>query len=273
MNIYGIDFTSSPKTGKPITCLHCTLDEDLLVAGELQEWFSLSDFEAGLARPGPWVTGADFPFAQSRQFIENMGWPGSWKAYTQHVSTLTRPVFRAQLDDYRSRREPGDKEHRRVCDIAAGSISPQKLYGTPVGLMFFEGAPRLLRSGVSIPGLHKGDPDRIVVEAYPGILARSIIGRRPYKQDTKNKQTALQREARNDLMRAITNGSIYDAYNIRVRADSALADDPSGDQLDALLCCIQAAWAWRQKNQRFGIPTDVDPLEGWIVDPHLSHAD
>jgi hypothetical protein len=49
-------------------------------------------------------------------------------------------------------------------DIAAGSVSPQKLYGVPVGLMFFEGAPR------PIPKLHYGDPKRIVVEAYPGVL-------------------------------------------------------------------------------------------------------
>ena len=29
-----------------------------------------------------------------------------------------------------------DKEHRRQTDIAVGSVSPQKLYGVPVGLMF-----------------------------------------------------------------------------------------------------------------------------------------
>lgn len=60
------------------------------------------------------------------------------------------------------RRPPGDKEHRRVTDIAAGSISPQKIYGVPVGLMFFEGAPRLIKSGVTIPILQTGDPSRIV---------------------------------------------------------------------------------------------------------------
>ena len=62
--------------------------------------------------------------------------------------------------------------NRRATDIAASSISPQKLYGVPVGLMFFEGAPRLMRLGVTIPGLQSGDPERIVVEAYPGVLAR-----------------------------------------------------------------------------------------------------
>lgn len=31
-------------------------------------------------------------------------------------------------------------------------------------------------TGVTIPGLMNGDPDRIVVEAYPGLLARTLIG-------------------------------------------------------------------------------------------------
>jgi hypothetical protein len=43
----------------------------------------------------------------------------------------------------------------------------------------------------------------------------------------------------------------------------ALADDASGDRLDAVLCLVQAAWASRQ--ERFGLPLQVDPLEGWIV--------
>ena len=36
-----------------------------------------------------------------------------------------------------------------------------------------------------------------------------------------------------------------------------------GDRLDAVLCLVQAAWASTQP--RFGLPADVDPLEGWIV--------
>ena len=79
----------------------------------------------------------------------------------------------------------GDKEHRRQTDFAAGSISPQKLYGVPVGLMFFEGAPRWWKQGSPIPHLQQGDPKRIVIEAYPGVLARQIIDRRKYKDDTK----------------------------------------------------------------------------------------
>lgn len=163
MKIYGIDFTSSPKRGKPITCLECVLDGNTLRAGGLNEWHSFEVFEAALRRPGPWIAGIDFPFGLSHTFIENIGWPRTWQGYVDHVKTLGRKGFRDTLNDYRANRPPGDKEHSRATDIAAGSISPQKLYGTPVGLMFFEGAPRLLKSGVTIPGPQDGDPDRVVV--------------------------------------------------------------------------------------------------------------
>jgi hypothetical protein len=32
---------------------------------------------------------------------------------------------------------------------------------------------------------------------------------------------------------------------------------------------VQAAWAYSQADNNFGIPVDCDPLEGWIVDPSL----
>jgi hypothetical protein len=271
MDIFGIDFTSTPKRNKPLTCLHCVLNDDNLQAGELQEWQSFSEFEKALSQPGPWIAGLDFPFGQARRFIETIGWPDTWQGYTDYVGTMDRKTFRVLLDDYRAGRPAGDKEHKRACDKAAGSISPQKLYGTPVGLMFFEGAPRLRKSGVSIPGLQEGDPNRIVVEAYPGMLARSVIGRRPYKQDTKAKQTQEQHEARHDMLKAILEGDIYNVYGIRVEAPLSLTDDPSGDQLDALLCCIQAAWAWKNRSSNYGMLDDMDVLEGWIADPHFSN--
>jgi predicted RNase H-like nuclease len=45
--------------------------------------------------------------------------------------------------------------------------------------------------------------------------------------------------------------------------------DATADRLDALLCAIQSAWAWTQRDQNFGVPVDADPAEGWIVDPGL----
>ena len=151
MKIYGIDFTSAPKRNKPITCLECRLESNKLEAGELIEWRDFEGFEVALRRTGPWIAGIDFPFGQSRKFIENIGWPDTWQGYVAHVGSLGRKGFRSVLDGYRANRPAGDKEHRRTTDTKAGSKSPQKLYGTPVGLMFFEGAPRLLKAGVTIP--------------------------------------------------------------------------------------------------------------------------
>ncbi len=256
-----------PKRSKPITCLECVLDGNTLRAGDLTEWHKIEQFEAALSRPGPWIAGIDFPFGQSRAFIENIGWPRSWHGYVNHVKTLGREGFREALDTYRATRPPGDKEHRRATDIAAGSISPQKLYGTPVGLMFFEGAPRLLDAGVTIPGLQDSDPDRIVVEAYPGVIARRFIGRQSYKQDTKKKQTEEQHHARHDLLLTITGNGPLPDYGIQVEAPASLADEPGGDHLDALLCAIQAAWSLRHRHSGFGMPDNTDRQEGWITDP------
>ena len=269
MKVYGIDFTSTPKRRKPITCLECRLDGNRLEAGDLIEWTEFDAYENALRRPGPWIAGIDFPFGQSRKFIENTGWPNTWQGYVEHVGSLDRKSFRSVLDGYRANRPAGDKEHRRAVDVKAGSISPQKLYGVPVGLMFFEGAPRLLEADVTIPGLHQGDPQRIVVETYPGVLARSLIGRRSYKQDTKKKQTQDQYDARKELLEKITGNGLLKTHGLKVTASEWLADDPGADHLDALLCAIQAGWAWMHRDNNFGVSSPVDPLEGWIADPSL----
>lgn len=271
MRILGVDFTSAPRRGKPITCLRCTLAEGILQAGPLAEMTSFEEFEQALRAPGPWIAGVDFPFGQSRRFIENIGWPRSWSAYVAHVHTLGREGFREALNAYRAGRTYGDKEHKRKTDQAAGSISPQKLYGVPVGLMFFEGAPRLLKAGITIPFLRAGDPNRIVVEAYPGVLARRLIEPTSYKSDTRKKQTAAQRDARERILNKLQGDSSREqfGFEIEVPSELHLTDDPTGDQTDGLLCAVQAAWAWTRCDQRFGAPESVDKLERWIADPAL----
>jgi hypothetical protein len=270
MNVIGIDFTSSPSCRKPLTCMHCRLDGNILRAHSLEKWPDFGLFEDALKKPGPWIAGIDFPFGQSRIFIENIGWPVDWAAYVAHAGSLGRQGFRDALGDYRRPRLFGDKEHRRKTDIAASSISPQKLYGVPVGLMFFEGAPRLVKSGVTIPGLQAGDPQRIVVEAYPGVLARQLVARDGYKNDTARKQTEIQHQIRVAMLDHILSGRLEASFGLRVEASKNLADDPTGDQLDALLCAIQAAWAWTMRDHGYGAPRDADALEGWIVDPSIS---
>lgn len=170
------------------------------------------------------------------------------------------------LETYRKTQPAGEKEHRRRTDELAGSLSPQKLHFTPVGKMFFQGAPRLVDAGVVLPGLQDGDEHRTVVEAYPGALARAVT-RDGYKHDKPEKQTAAQLGIRRRILRALTDGSLAGRYGITVVADDPeLVDDPTGDSLDALLCAVQAAWAWRNRKKLFGSPA-IDRKEGWIADP------
>lgn len=272
MKVVGIDFTSCPRPKKPITCLTCVFEGHVLSARALSSLSRLEEFEDVLNAPGPWIAGIDFPFGQSRKFVENMGWPLTWAEYVKFASALGRNKFCKALDDYRKPRPVGDKEHRRATDKAVGSLSPQKLYGVPVGKMFFEGAPRLVKSRVTVPNLQIGDPTRIVVEAYPGVLAKKFIGRQSYKNDSKKKQTLAQRLARQSLLTRLTDAHLSD-YGFRVVADKSLAEDPTGDELDALICAIQAAWAWTQRYNGFVATSDVDALEGWIADPSAKQQD
>ncbi|OLP62166.1 DUF429 domain-containing protein [Xaviernesmea oryzae] len=268
MRIFGVDFTSSPRRAKPIMAVECRLDDHRLVFQTTHAWPDFLSFERALVAPGPWVMGLDFPFGQSRRLVENIGWPLEWSAYVALVASLTRAEFADLLTQYRTPRAKGDREHQRGIDRLTGGISPQKLFGVPVGLMFFEGAQRLLRSGVHLPLLRDGDRDRIALEAYPGVLARSLIGRRSYKNDDRRKQTVAKALARRDILAALT-GTVFEAaHGLKVEAPDTLGDDPTGDQLDALLCAVQAAWAYRRRASGYAIPDAADPLEGWICGPH-----
>jgi len=272
MDVFGIDFTSTPSRRKPLVVAHCRLSGSALQLMTLESLHTFAEFERALQRPGPWIAAMDFPFGQARRFVEGVAWPAAWADYVAAVARLDRAAFRQLLEQYKAPRPVGDKEHRRATDVQAGSISPQKLYGVPVALMFFEGAPRLLSANVTVPGLRLGDAQRIVVEAYPGIAARSLIGRRSYKSDTRARQDAAQLQARRDILRALKEQAPA-RYGLTVEAPESICNDPGTDRLDALLCAVQAAWAWRQRHQNFGAPADLDALEGWIADPCIGeHA-
>jgi hypothetical protein len=269
ISILGIDFTSRPSRRKPIICAHAQLHEGVLRFERLERWTDFASFEAMLAEDGPWVAGMDFPFSQARKLFEGLDWPGTWQACIQKVETLSRQDFRSVLEDYKRHRAPGDRHHRRVCDRLAASQSPQTLFGTPVGLMFYEGAPRLFRGGVCVPFNGYGAGDRVVLEAYPGLLVRGLIGKRSYKNDTRAKQTNDQSLAREEILTRLLDGECRKRYGFDLQAPASLTDDPGADDLDAFLCCIQAAWGWLHRESRYGAPADLDHLEGWICDPAM----
>lgn len=273
MRIYGVDFTSAPRPRKPIRCGVCTLDAGLLRLVTVRELADFAAFAAWLRAPGPWLAGFDFPFGQPRKLIDNLGWPPDWAGYVGGLAQTSMAEFAALLAAYRAERPAGDKQHLRVTDALAGARSPMMLYGVPVGRMFLRGAPRLLAAGVSVLPCHPTAATRLAIETYPALAARRWIGRAGYKSDTRRKQTAAHAEAR----RAIVAGLLSDALPAQYGVTLALTDeqaaqlvaDPSGDTLDAVLCAVQAAWAYTQRAAGYGIPPDVDAAEGWIVDPLL----
>ena len=271
MNVYGIDFTSRPSRSKAITCAECQLDRDRLVVECLQRLESLDAFGAFLDSPGPWIAGIDFPFGQPRRLVENLNWPGSWAGYVAHVAGLSREGFRSVLEDYKRDRPEGDREHLRLVDRLTGAQSPSKLYGVPVALMFYEGAPRLLRSAASVIPVRPNADDRIVVEAYPAMVARALVGKDRYKPTERGDVQAVARDVRGRIVERLSDGSLFRRYRLRVDLSENLRrvciEDTTADSLDAVLAAVQAAWSLARRDGSYGVPQDCDPIEGWIVDP------
>ncbi|MBV8500090.1 MAG: hypothetical protein JO006_00035 [Paucibacter sp.] len=85
------------------------------------------------------------------------------------------------------------------------------------------------------------------------------------KSEDPSKQTVDRLIARKDLIKALEQGRTH--LSLRLKLTNALRDvlsaDARGDLLDAELCLMQAAWASGQPN--YGLPAEMDPLEGWII--------
>lgn len=273
MKIYGIDFTSAPSHRKPITCADCTLENGFLRLNDIKYLETFDQFDEFLANGTEWIAGMDFPFGQPRKLICNLGWPLSWKDYVGIIDKMGKEKFEGKLKKYRQQRPEGDKHHLRDTDKIAKSCSPMMLSGVPVGKMFFKGAPRLLKSGVSILPCHKNGSQRVVVEAYPKLVAKKLILKPKYKNDIKKKQTSQLRDARQEIVKKLKSGCIrfYYGFDVALKEDFAtkIIDDPTGDCLDAFLCAIQAGWAHERRELGYGIPEGCE-LEGWIVDPELN---
>ncbi len=270
-SILGVDFTSAPSPRKAITAAHAELVGTRLTFSAIDHLTTFAEFDALLQTPGPWVGGFDFPFGLPRELVVTLGWPQDWSQLVRHVQAIGKDAFKDALNAVRESRPMGSRYIARRGDMAAGSSSPMKLVNPPVGLMFFEGAPRLLAANVSVVPCAPSTDSRIALEAYPGYLARKIT-RGSYKKDGKDGARPDRRDARVEIIAAITSGHASVAP-LEVRMPSALeglcVEDGSGDPLDAVLCAVQAAIACIApkvaERDAYGIPDEADPLEGWIV--------
>ena len=276
--LVGCDFSSSPSSRKPIVLAWGGCVGTVVRLHRLEHLSSLALFSDWLHKPGQWLGGFDLPFGLPRELVESLGWPTQWEACIRYYASLSREDIREQFAAFCAARPVGSKFAHRATDRPAGSSPSMKWVNPPVAFMLHAGVPRLLEAGICLPGLFPGSPLqvdplgrplRVALEAYPGLLAREILSRQSYKSDDKAKQTAERLIARKDLVNALELGQTRLGLRLKLThaQRDALVADASGDALDATLCLLQVAWAQQQPlgATQFGLPPDMDPLEGWIV--------
>ena len=269
--LLGVDFTSRPTPRKLIVLACGHTRGAVLRLGAIHRFASNADFSAWLDTHPAWIGGFDLPFGLPRELVQQLNWPTDWHACIARFASLDRATVRATFAAFCAARPAGQKFAHRACDRPAGSSPSMKWVNPPVAYMLHAGVPLLQAAGASFPahGQVGTQRQRIALEAYPGLLARHIVGRRSYKADERAKQTPERLIARLDLIDALVRGhpELPSPLGLRLMlSDSqrdALSTDASGDTLDAVLCLIQAAGA--AGHPHWGLPANVDPLEGWII--------
>lgn len=287
--LLGVDFTSAPSRRKPITVAVGEVDSGQIAAPQIDSAQGAPDrvqtlgplrvlalehcpdwatFERQLKRPGPWVGAFDLPFGLPRELVQTLGWPEDWRAMIATYGSLSRDSIRASFRAFCAARPVGQRFAHRATDGPARSSPSMKWVNPPVAFMLHAGVPRLLDAGVSLAGLHAGDPQRIALEAYPALVARACVGNQSYKSDASRGATAQRRAVRAAIVGALERGVHGFDHRPVVLAPGLreqLIEEPGADQLDAVLGLVLAAWAWTRRDQHWGLPVDLDPLEGWIV--------
>jgi hypothetical protein len=271
--LVGCDFSSSPTKRKPIVVALGHAKAGRVQLQSLLRFDTLASFTDWLKQPQAWVGGFDLPFGLPRELVEHLKWPTDWLACMQHYAALSRADIRATFKAFCDARPVGGKFAHRATDAPAGSSPSMKWVNPPVAYMLHAGVPLLMEAGVTLPRLYAPAASlellRVALEAYPGLLARELIGNTSYKSDDKAKQTPERLIARKQLLQALEVGQTRLGLRLKLThaQHDTLVDDASGDSLDAVLCMVQAAWAQAHHeagDAHYGLP-ECDPLEGWIV--------
>jgi hypothetical protein len=269
--LLGCDFSSSPSTRKNIVLASGRLCGQRVQLLNTERFSTLDSWQQRLSQ-GPWLGGFDLPFGLPRELVHALDWPTDWLACVQHFAAQSRADLRQQFKAFCDARPAGQKFAHRATDRPAGSSPSMKWVNPPVAWMMHAGVPRLLAVGAWLPA-HQPDPGRtasgagrVALEAYPGLLARELLGgSTSYKSDDPARQTPERQQARRHMLDALAAG--HTRLDLQLELTPAQAEalvaDASGDALDAVLCLVQVAWAGQRG--AYGLPAHVDPLEGWIT--------
>jgi len=270
--VIGVDFTSAPRPRKPLTVavgrLRSLSRDPVYRVDAIRELHALGDFEMLLHEAGDWLGGFDLPFGQPRSLIEHEGWPTDWPAFVDFYCSQPREHLRDVFRRWCAGRPVGGKFAWRKTDKPAGSSPAMRWTNPPVAWMMHAGIGRMLAAGLSFPAHRvtgrRADRGKIALEAYPGFTARHAC-RQSYKSDAASAQTPQRRVNRRTILDALIAGTA--GLGVRLELPAVVARrmlaDGSGDLLDAVICGLQAAHASRLPN--YGLPPDLDPLEGWIA--------
>ena len=264
--IIGIDFTSAPGKNEPITVAHCLFDEKVLKMRKLSRLTTFKEFEKLLGAEGPWVAGLDFPFSFSREFLFGIGWPQVWSKLAAKLGAMKKYEFENEIKEWRERQPAGRKHLKRKVDKLCSGASPNNIVNPPVGKMLFQGVPRLHQTGLTIPGLVSGDQKRIALEAYPAPTAEALIETRTYKEGNSDSELDHRVELRRKLLCRLSGDAGRQRYGFVVEAPESICIDRKGDDLDALICAVQAAWALVKGYASKDGPVGADTVEGWIAE-------
>jgi hypothetical protein len=290
--IVGVDFTSAPSRKKPITWATGMLDSKLkqLHIQSIDYFENFEAFESQLTTTQNWFGAFDFPFGQAESWLRQEQLPLNWSEYVGYFERLGKPGFEALIKKSMAQSPVGEKLHFRPTDKVTHSSSPMKLFYPPVGKMFYEGARRLFKANVSVLPCRELPEDvcqrRYAIEGYPALVARFCLKEglpHSYKSDDPKKDSQDKRLARQRIVNQLFMPERFDLDEVKKRygvslvwacnedLETALVAPCSADALDAVLCCLQAAYSYRQgANGSFGMPEGVNPNEGWIVDPSVN---
>jgi hypothetical protein len=268
MKVLGLDFSSSPSSDKSralsakwMYLATCEVVGDRLDVVHLDR---VNGAKAGdyskvkeiLRQPGAWVAGIDAPLGMPLECVEHFGWLRKsdqlqgWERYVDRAHALpSRAAFVATLRSWKNpaRSVAGTAtsvRKGRLVDAWIGAQSPMNTVRPPVALMFLEATRILRHEDVSIlPVRRLRQPNGIVLEAYPKIVARRFIGSRPYKD--RPGLSAARQEIIGGLLDARPEGVMRSVYGISVcierRVAAQCVSDDAGDMIDSILCAVQAA--------------------------------